>query len=248
MVGVEGEECQLFRVHSSVFVNFKCFDKKFLANGSDVLAGDDGLNGLCLYFPQQFFLAFGSPGGIIEQHFVEDDAECPDVRFEGILIFPEGLGCHVEGGAYIVAIGLSQLLGPDAETEIGNFGSTVFHHEDIGRFKVAVDDTFLLEFEVTLDDLLHEGDDLRFLEVLFDGFAEIGVAEFSDEVGVVFGGEDIVEGEDEGQVFEFFEDIDFGVEKGAVDLVFELLEVDDLDGDGLVWIGGRVLVSSLRPL
>ena len=52
MVGVEGEECQLFRVHSSVFVNFKCFDKKFLANCGDVLAGNDGLNGLGLYFPQ----------------------------------------------------------------------------------------------------------------------------------------------------------------------------------------------------
>ena len=33
-VGVEGEEYQFFRVHSSVIVNLKCFDKKFLASDS----------------------------------------------------------------------------------------------------------------------------------------------------------------------------------------------------------------------
>ena len=192
------------------------------------------MDGLGLYFPEQFFLAFGSPGGIVEQHLVEDDAECPYIRFERILIFPERLGCHVERGTYIVAIGFSQLLGPDAEAEIGYFSGAVFHHKDIGRFEVTVDDTFLLEFEVALDDLLHEGDDLCFFEMFFDGFAEIGMAKFSDEVGVVFGGEDVMKGEDVGQVSQFFENVDFRVEEGAVDLIFELLEVDDLDGDGLV--------------
>ena len=248
IVRLEGKECQFFRVHSSVFVNLQCFYQKFLANCCYVLAGDDGLNGLSLYFPQQFFLAFGSPGGVVEQHLVEDDSERPDIRFEGVLVFPERFGGHVERGAHIVAIGFSKLLGSDAKTEISYFGCPVLHHEDVGRFQVPVDDPLLLELEVALDDLLHEGDNLSFLEGLFDGFAEIGVAEFGDEVGVVFGGEDVVEGEDVGQVLELLEDVDFGVEEGAVDLVFELLEVDDFDGDGLVWIGGRVLVSSLRPL
>jgi hypothetical protein len=74
------------------------------------------------------------------------------------------------------------------------------------------------------------------------------VTELCDEVGVVLGGEDLEEVEDVGDVPEFLEDVDFGVEEGAVDFVFELAEVDDLDCNGLVWVSGDVLLSSWRPL
>ena len=74
-----------------------------------------------------------------------------------------------------------------------------------------MDDSFLLEFKVTFDDLLHDCCDFIFSEILFDTFAEIGMAEFCDEVGVVFGGEDIMKREDVRKVLYFFEDVDLRV-------------------------------------
>ena len=74
-----------------------------------------------------------------------------------------------------------------------------------------MDDSFLLEFKVTFDDLLHDCGNFIFSEILFDAFAEIGMAEFCDEVGVVFGGEDIMKREDMRKVLYFFEDVDLRV-------------------------------------
>jgi hypothetical protein len=51
-------------------------------------------------------------------------------------------------------------------------------------------------------------------------FGEVGVAELSDDVGVVFGGEDVVEGEDVGYVLQLLKDLYLRVKQRAVDLVF----------------------------
>lgn len=59
-----------------------------------------------------------------------------------------------------------------------------------------MDDISFGEVGVASEDLLHEVDGFGFRESFFEGFVEIGVAEFSDDVGVVFGGVDFVEGED----------------------------------------------------
>jgi hypothetical protein len=72
-----------------------------------------------------------------------------------------------------------------------------------------VDDPSLLEVEVALDKLFHEGDGFGFSEMLFDAFGQVGAAELGDDVGVVFGGEDVMDIKDAGDVPEFLEDIDF---------------------------------------
>lgn len=45
--------------------------------------------------------------------------------------------------------------------------------------------------------------------MLFDAFGQVGAAELGDDVGVVFGGEDVMDIKDAGDVPEFLEDIDF---------------------------------------
>lgn len=69
---------------------------------------------------------------------------------------------------------------------------------------------------------------------MLDAFREIGVAKFGYDIGVVFSGEDIVDIEDVGHVFEFFEDVDFCVEESAVDLILEKLKINDFDSHRLV--------------
>ena len=106
-----------------------------------------------------------------------------------------------------------------------------------------MDDVLPCEVEVACEDLLHEVRGLGLGESFFQGFVEIGVAEFGDDVGVIFGGVDFVEGEDVGQAFEFFEDLDFAFEEDFVDLVFEHAEIDDFDGDGLTGLVAAALVD-----
>lgn len=74
------------------------------------------------------------------------------------------------------------------------------------------------------------------------------MAQFCDQIGVIFGGKDIMERKNVWYIFEFFKDLYFRVEKSAVDFVLELFEVDDFDCDWNVYIISEVLVSSLRPL
>ena len=50
---------------------------------------------LILYFSDQFFLVFSFPGCLAHKHLEKDDAERPNVSFEGILIPLEGLRGHV---------------------------------------------------------------------------------------------------------------------------------------------------------
>ena len=53
--------------------------------------------------------------------------------------------------------------------------------------------------------------------------------------------------EDIGEILDLFKNIDLWVKKSAIDLVFELLEIDDFDSDRLVYVYVGILVSSLRP-
>lgn len=95
-------------------------------------------------------------------------------------------------------------------------------------------DSSPLEIEVSADDLLHEVYDFCFDEILLDALGEVRVAKFSDNIGVVFSGKYIVDIEYVGYVFEFFEDVDFCVEEGAVDLILEKFKINDLDSHRLV--------------
>lgn len=82
--------------------------------------------------------------------------------------------------------------------------------------------------------MLHEDNCFGFGEILFDAFGEVRIAEFGDYIGVIFGGEDVMDIEDAGDVPEFFQDIDLGIEESSIDLVFEHFEVDDLNGHWLI--------------
>lgn len=58
-----------------------------------------------------------------------------------------------------------------------------------------MDDIFLGEVEVPLDHLAHIRTGLVLGKPLLDHFAEIRVAELGDDVGIILGGEDIMEHE-----------------------------------------------------
>lgn len=85
--------------------------------------------------------------------------------------------------------------------------------EDVGGFEVSVNDAPGVDIVVTVDDLVHEGDGFVFGEAAAAGdeFGEVAaVAEFCDDVGVVFGVIDVVNFYDVFAVFEAFEDLDLG--------------------------------------
>lgn len=62
---------------------------------------------------------------------------------------------------------------------------------------------------------------------------EVAFAEFGDEVGVVFGGVDIVEVKDVRFSCEYFENGDFELEQHLVDGILEFSHFDDFDADVL---------------
>jgi len=234
---------EFFEVHPVVLIGPQRFLQELFGDGADVEFQDKVVYFLILYFPDQLLLVFGLPGRLAHEHLEEDDAQGPDVGFEGVLVPFEGLGGHVEGRAHVVLIGLEGVCGFDGESEVGYFELLGVGDEDIGRFEVSVDDIFPGEVEVACEDLLDELEGFSFGEAFFEGFVEVGVAEFGDDVGVVFGGVDFVEGEDVGERFEFLEDLDLALEEDFIDLVFEHAEVDDFDGDGLAGLVAAAFVD-----
>lgn len=103
-----------------------------------------------------------------------------------------------------------------------------------------MDDVIFGEVEVAKDDLLHVLAGLVLRESLLDDLAEIVVAELGDDIGVVLGGEDIVEGEYMGHALEFLEHLNLTIQEYPVDVVLEHLEIDDLDCN---WLAGVVVAS-----
>lgn len=67
----------------------------------------------------------------------------------------------------------------------------------------------LLKLNIALDKLVHILEDFGLGKLLLDVFAEVGLAQLGDDIGVILGGEDIVEGEDVGDVLEFLQNFDF---------------------------------------
>ena len=164
----------------------------------------------------------------------ENDSQCPYISFQSILISSQRFRSHVEGRAHIILRGLGRILHLDGKSKICDLKFSIFGGEDVGRFEVSMYDIFLCEVEVSPDDLVHVAAGFILAHLMFDEFVEIGVAEFGDDVGIVFGGEDLVDVEDVLLIFEFFEDGDFALEEDPVDLVLEHFHVDDLDGNFLV--------------
>jgi hypothetical protein len=64
-----------------------------------------------------------------------------------------------------------------------------------------MNDVFVLELIISCNNLLHKLNGLALRKRLLDTLAEVGMAKLSDQVGVIFGRVDVMEGEDVGKVF-----------------------------------------------
>lgn len=105
---------------------------------------------------------------------------------------------------------------------------------------------------ITIDNLFEDVDGLGFGQAASfqsDGAAEItSVAELSDDVGIVFGGEYVKDFDDIGGPLEGFEHIDLGVEQSLVDISLEEPHVDHFDGHFFIWVKNAEPVVSFLPL
>jgi hypothetical protein len=97
-----------------------------------------------------------------------------------------------------------------------------------------VDEALLEDVGVALDDLRHEDQTVLLRQSLLDLATEVGVAQLGDDVGVVLGGVDLVQGEDVGHVLHRLEYLYFGREQRFINLVLEHLQVDHLHRHRLV--------------
>jgi hypothetical protein len=226
----EAEAGQFLQVHPASLVCFQRASQEIFGDGTEGLFGEEVVDLFVFDLADEFLLVFGAPGGFSGEHFEEDDSECPDIRFEGVLVASERLRGHVEGRADVVLVGFEGLRGLDGEPEICDLELLCVGDEDVGRLEVAVDDISARKVEVALEDLLHEDGCLCFRESLLDDLVEVGVAEFGDDVGVVLGGVDFAQRQDEGQVLEFLQHLDLALQQYFIYLILQQSQVDDFDG------------------
>jgi hypothetical protein len=73
-------------------------------------------------------------------------------------------------------------------------------------------DIFLCKVDVSIDNLIHIPTGLILADFMFDKLVQICIAEFGDDVGIVFGGEDLMDVEDVLLIFQFLENCDFTLE------------------------------------
>ena len=95
-------------------------------------------------------------------------------------------------------------------------------------------DIFLCKVDVSIDNLIHIPTGLILADFMFDKLVQICIAEFGDDVGIVFGGEDLMDVEDVLLIFQFLENCDFTLEQYSVYFIFEHFHIDDFDGYFLV--------------
>ena len=84
--------------------------------------------------------------------------------------------------------------------------------ENVGNFKIAMNDIFLREIVESAENVSDNGLSFAFGEVVLlpkFGLQVASVAEFGDDVSVIFGGVDFVECEYIGEVPHGFKDLDF---------------------------------------
>lgn len=187
------------------------------------------LDRLILYFPQQLLLILSLPWSLTSQHLIEYHPQSPNISLQSILIPPQRLGRHIQRRSHIVLTRFSSITNLDGKPKISDLDLTITH-QDIGRLKITMYDILPCEIEIASNDLPHTRGGLLLGEPLLYLFAKIRITQLRDDIGVILGGEDIVEGEDVRLCFELLEHLDFAVEEDAIDFVLEHLEVDHLDG------------------
>ena len=167
----------------------------------------------------------------------EDDSDRPDIGLTGVDLSLQDLGSHVDWRALH---GLGQFIGIFqglAEAEISYFDASIMK-EDIIWFDIPVHDITSGEDFEGLEDLpkVDEGflfgEDSLFLHEFVESTA---VAVFIDEVEIISGFEHVDVLDNVGAVLESGEDVDL-VDRALFQFgyLFELLGLDDLDGDLLL--------------
>lgn len=206
----------------------------------ETVFGQDALYLLPLYFLQEFFFVLGPPGSVSCQHLEEYDPYRPDVGLVGVFVPSQRFRRHVKRRPDIILAGFQHFLSFDPETEVRDLESVAVGQQEVGRLQIPMDEALLVDLLVTEEELVHVVVDFRLGEGLLDFAAEVAFTKFRDDVGVVFGGVDFVEGEDMGHILHGFEDVDLRSEEGPVNFALEHLEIDDFDGD---WFIGAVVAA-----
>ena len=200
-LGLEIVAREFFGSHALVFVESEDFKEEFLSNFGEFLFLKDFGDGFWLDFFDELLLSFGPPWGVACEHFEEDYSNGPEIGFVGVLIFFEWLGGHVKWRADVVFAGFGEFLAFNPKAKICDFKYFIISNQEIGRFKVSVYNLMLMDFLVSIEKLCHIEAGFGFCEFGLDDFIHIRRAEFCNEISVIFGGEDIKEGENTGFVF-----------------------------------------------
>jgi hypothetical protein len=202
--------------------------EELVSLGGEVRLFEYLCDGDILQCSQQLLLISCFPGGISMNHFVEDDAERPDVAFCCVLGFLEDLRDHVyrtahKGFEHLRAV-VVHIFG---EAEVTDFVHSVID-EDVGRFQITMYDFLLDEFLESAEQLCYNFESFFLLESLpFDQLFEVAIlAELGDYVETVFGTEDIFEFDDV-RVVELLEEVDLGEDRFLeITIIGECNEVD----------------------
>ena len=125
---------------------------------------------------------------------VENDSEGPYIAGNAVVVVFEGFGRHVDRTADVVIFMLPELIDGHCKAKISKFIHSL-QMKHVRRFYISVDEASLMDFCVSFDELSHDFDGF----VVGQGFSlskdvvEIPFAQFRNDVGVIFGGVDVVE-------------------------------------------------------
>ena len=227
--------------HPERCVDLQSF-KQEIRRASGNIGRNEAFYGYGFDLPFQVGFCFGSPRSVTSQHFIEDDSDGPDIALWAVLVVIKSFKRHVDGGAYIVIGVFPDIWVADGKAEIGNLDFP-FIEENVGRFKISVNNAETVDSPISVDDFFEDGDWLSFGDGLsgFNHFGEVSpVAEFSNDAGMEFEGDDLVEFDDVLEVAEKSEDFHLVIKEGFVDISLDIFHVDEFEGDGLALVMGMV--------
>ena len=129
---------------------------------------------------------------------------------------------------------IAKIFDGDGKAKISIFVDSIFM-KNIGGFDISMREASFVNIEVSLNKLFHNlyGFLIRKCPSFFDDGIEIPIAEFSDDVGVIFGGIDVVEVKAMFGVGKCFERRYLKLEEHLVDGIFEFGHFYNFDADWL---------------
>lgn len=151
----------------------------------------------------------GSPRYRSFDELIEDDSDCPNITADTIDVVLECLWRHIDGTAYVVVLVLLKLTYWNSKSEISVLVKPIFM-ENVGRFDVSMHEASSVDIVVSFDELLEY---LYWLKIghcfaLFDEIRKVSFTKFSDEVGIIFCGIDVIEMENVWPSCKCFENCD----------------------------------------